>query len=102
MPTEEKMIKTKKRSDDLIISQILEVCMNGAGKTRIIYQANLNSLKVNHYLDNMIKNGLIIEIPYGSRSIYKTTPKVLELNQRLQRLQIEIDALRSSLLDAEV
>jgi predicted transcriptional regulator len=94
-------MKMKKRSDDLIVSQILEICMNGAGKTRIIYQANLNSLKVNYYLENMVKNGLISEIPSGSRSIYKTTSKGWELNQKFQKLQIEIDALRSCLLDIE-
>jgi len=95
-------MKIKKRSDDQIVSQILEICANGAGKTRIIYQANLNSLKVNHYLESMVKNDLIIEIPCGSRSIYKTTPRGLELNQRFQSLQTEIDALRLCLLDAEV
>lgn len=91
----------KRRSDDLIVSQILDICMNGAGKTKILYQANLNSLKVNQYLENMIKNGLITEIPSGSRMTYKTTSKGLELNLKFQRLQMEIDTLRACLLDAE-
>lgn len=95
------MMKAKKRSDDQIVSQILEICMDGAGKTRIIYQANLNFLKVSQYLENMIKNGLISQTPLGSRVIYKTTVKGVELNQRIQKLQIEIDALRECLLDAE-
>lgn len=94
-------MKMKKRSDDQIVSQILEICMNGAGKTRIIYQANLNSAKVNCYLECMIKNGLISETPHGARSLYKTTPKGVDLNQKFQKLQIEMDALRSSLLDIE-
>jgi predicted transcriptional regulator len=94
-------MKIKKRSDDQIVSQIFEICTDGAGKTRIIYQANLNSLKVNHYLESMIKNDLITEIPCGSRTIYKTTPKGLELNQRFLKLQTEIDALRLCLLDAK-
>ncbi len=91
----------KKRTDDQIISQILEICMNGAGKTKIIYQANLNFLKVSRHLENMVKNGLISEIPIGSRVIYKTTSKGVELNQRFQKLQGEIDALRACLLNAE-
>ncbi len=95
------MMKMKKRSDDQVISQILEICMNGAGKTRILYQANLNSIKVNYYLESMIKSGLISEIPCGSRHIYKTTPRGVELNEKFQKLQNEIDALRSCLLDVE-
>ena len=31
-----------KRSRDTIISHILDICANGASKTRIVYQANLN------------------------------------------------------------
>ena len=31
-----------KRSRQEIISQILEICTNGASKTQIVYQANLN------------------------------------------------------------
>ncbi len=95
------MMKAKKRSDDQIVSQILEICMNGAGKTRIIYQANLNFLKVCQYLENMIRNGLISQTPLGSRVIYRTTAKGVELNQRIQKLQIEMDALRECLLNAE-
>ncbi len=94
-------MKAKKRSDDQIVLQILEICMNGAGKTKIIYQANLNFLKVSQYLENMIKNGLISQTPLGSRVIYKATAKEVELNQRIQKLQVEIDALRECLLNAE-
>jgi predicted transcriptional regulator len=95
------MMKAKKRSDDQIVSQILEICMYGAGKTKIIYQANLNFLKVSQYLENMINNGLISQTPLGSRMIYMTTAKGVELNQRIQKLQIEIDALRECLINAE-
>ena len=34
--------KFMKRSKDDIIAQILSVCSEGAGKTKIVYQANLN------------------------------------------------------------
>ncbi len=49
----------------------------------------------------MIMNGLISEIPSGSRMMYRTTSKGLELNLKFQRLQTEIDTLRACLLDAE-
>ncbi|MCX6675645.1 MAG: DNA-binding protein, partial [Methanothrix sp.] len=76
-------MRTKRRDDNLIASQILEICQNGAGKTKILYQANLNSTKVNQYLDNLIKNGFIAEIPMVHRVIYKTTSSGQELNKRL-------------------
>lgn len=36
-----------KRNRNEIISEILRVCMKGASKTRVVYQANLNFRTVN-------------------------------------------------------
>jgi predicted transcriptional regulator len=94
-------MRTKKRDDNLIASQILEICQNGAGKTKILYQANLNSSKVNKYLDNLIKKGFIAEIPMGHRVIYKTTSSGQELKKRLDQLHDEIEELHANLFKAE-
>ncbi len=94
-------MRSKRRSDDLVVSQILDICTAGAGKTRILYQANLNSSRVNHFLENLIKNGFITEIPLGSRVLYKTTFKGEELKERLDQLQSEMDELHSNLFEAE-
>jgi predicted transcriptional regulator len=96
-----KSMRTKKRDDNSIASQILEICQNGAGKTKILYQANLNSTKVNQYLDNLIKNGFIAEIPLGHRVIYQTTSSGQELKKRLDQLQNEIEELHANLFKAE-
>jgi predicted transcriptional regulator len=96
-----KSMRTKKRDENLIASQILEICQNGAGKTKILYQANLNSTKVNQYLDNLIKNGFIAEITMGHRVIYKTTTSGQELKKRLDQLQNEIEELHANLFKAE-
>ncbi|MDD1736625.1 MAG: winged helix-turn-helix domain-containing protein, partial [Methanothrix sp.] len=45
-----------KRSRHEILSKILKICLNGASKTRIVYQANLNFRTVNPYLQTLIKN----------------------------------------------
>ena len=89
----------KRRSNDLIISQILEICENGAGKTRIVYQANLNSIKVTQYLTNLIKSGLVAEIPQGSRVLFKTTFKGTEFRKRYEQLQSEMDELNSAIFE---
>lgn len=73
----------KRRSPNIIATQILEICVSGASKTRIVYQANLNSSIGRQYLENMTKNGLLETIPDGARTIYKTTPKGISLKGRL-------------------
>ncbi len=96
-----KGFRSKRRSDDLVVSQILDICVAGAGKTRILYQANLNSSRVNHFLENLVKNGFIAEMPRGARTLYKTTSKGEELKEKLHRLQGEMDDLHANLFEAE-
>ena len=91
----------KRRSEELIIFQILDICANGAGKTRIVYQANLNSQRVDYYLSNLIKNGLITSEARGSKVGYKITDKGMQLKEKLQRLQNEMEEMHNSLFDAE-
>lgn len=94
-------MRMKKRSDDLIISEILGICERGARKTRIVYQANLNSTTVNRYLECLLETGMIEQSSCGSSYIYKTTIKGNELKSRICRLQSEMDELRTNMLNAE-
>lgn len=77
-----------RRSRQEIISQILEICTNGAIKTQIVYQANLNFKRVNTYLDLLIKNDLI-KVNEESDS-YETTPKGMKLLEDIKRIQSEL------------
>ena len=64
-----------KRSKDQIILEILKECLeDGASKTRIVYQVNLNFKTVDVYLGLLLKNGLLEAIP-GDHMMYKTTAK---------------------------
>jgi len=83
-------MQSKRRSNDVIVSQILKICIHGASKTRIVYQANMNFMTVGPYLDNLIKSGCIESIHEGSRIIYKTTPKGMDLKERFERFQRDI------------
>jgi predicted transcriptional regulator len=73
-----------KRNREEIISQILHVCRNGAIKTRVVYQANLNFKTVEPYLDLLVKNNLL-EVQQGEKRMYETTEKgetlLVALNQ---------------------
>jgi len=65
----------QKRSKDQIMAQILSLCQgNGAGKTRIVYQVNLNFKTVREHLDLLLEKGLLEAIP-GESIMYKTTEK---------------------------
>ncbi len=74
---------SNRRYPNVVTAQILEICRDGAYKTRVVYQANLNSVVGAHYLDNLMKKGLIEAIPDGSRFIYRTTPKGRQIQERL-------------------
>jgi predicted transcriptional regulator len=87
-------VRVNRRTDDLIASQILGICENGAGKTKTIYQANLNSTTAKYYLVNLMKNGLVTEISFGSRIIYRTTFKGSDLRDKHMRLQRELADLQ--------
>lgn len=86
---------SSKRNQNLVTSQILEICADGANKTRVVYQANLNSKIGTQYLSSLTKNGLIQAIPDGSRFVYKTTPKGFELKERLGQFKSMIENLYS-------
>jgi len=77
-----------KRSKDAIISQILDVCTEGASKTRIVYQSNLNFRTVIPYIDLLIKNGLLeITTTKNSSVIFTTTPKGAKLLKDFKSIQ---------------
>ena len=75
----------------MIISQILDICVNGASKTRIVYQANLNFRTINPYLELLIRNGLI-DVNKEQTLIYKTTPKGLALLDNFKHINSELSA----------
>jgi predicted transcriptional regulator len=74
-----------KRSKQEIIAQILEVCLESASKTRIVYQVNLNFRTVNPYLEILMKNNLI-EIGKGEQTLYSTTQKGTDLLETIKKV----------------
>jgi len=78
-----------KRCREDIFAQILTVCKNGASKTRVVYQANLNFRTVNPYLETLIENKLI-EIRQGKNVIYETTQTGASLLETMGRVKEEL------------
>lgn len=86
---------SSKRNLNVVTAQILEICTEGAGKTRVVYQANLNSTTGTQYLNDLTQRGYIEAIPEGSRYIYKTTPKGMELREKLDQFKSMMENLYS-------
>ncbi|MBN1235379.1 MAG: DNA-binding protein [Methanotrichaceae archaeon] len=74
-----------KRSRHEIFSKILKICINGASKTRIVYQANLNFRTVNPYLQTLIKNNLL-EASQEDHVLYKTTKEGVDLQETISQV----------------
>ena len=81
-----------KRSREAIITEMLEICSNGASKTRIVYQANLNFKTVVPYINFLIKKELI-ECSRNKSSVYKTTPRGIKLLKEFKSIQSEMPEL---------
>lgn len=82
-----------RRSKDRIIFEILKICTNGENITKIVYQTNTNFTTIKSYLDMLIKNDLIECIGTTSPRSYKSTPKGIEMMNRLGSLQKELQEL---------
>ncbi len=78
-----------KRSRYIIISQILKICIGGASKTKIVYQANLNFKTVKPYIDLLINNGLL-NIKQEATIIYETTEKGIQLIEKFNKINSEL------------
>ena len=78
-----------KRSRHRIVSQILDICISGASKTRIVYQANLNFRTVNPYMEMLIKNELL-SVEDGKRISYKTTQKGIGLLNNFREINSQL------------
>jgi predicted transcriptional regulator len=71
-----------------IVADILTEALNGANKTRIMYRANLNFLRFNSYLSEMLENGLLKKQNDGNgRTVYKVTEDGKGLLETLRKAQ---------------
>lgn len=79
----------RSRCRNEILSQILSTCLEGAHKTQIAYQSNLNFKTMNTYLGILVENGLI-EPLQKDRVLYETTSKGANLLEKVNRVNDEL------------
>ena len=73
---------SRRRSDIEIMADMLKVGENGAGKTEIMYSANMSYSQIQKYLGYLMGQGFIDKIKMGNPSVtYQVTDKGLKLLQ---------------------
>jgi predicted transcriptional regulator len=74
-----------RRDKEIIVTAILETCLNASNKSVITYKNNLNFSTSTFYLDFLAQRGLI-NVVEESLKRYKTTDKGEELLVRLKEV----------------
>jgi len=70
----------RRRSNIEIIADMLRVGENGAGKTEIMYSANMSYAQLQKYLGFMLSHGFINKVKVGNPAVtYQVTDKGGEL-----------------------
>jgi len=84
-------MRSKTKANDLIASQILKTCANGASETRITHQSSPNSMKVISYL-LLINEGFVEVVTEGSRIVHRATPKGMDQIKKFEAcLEMQIN-----------
>ncbi len=66
----------RRRSNIEIIADMLRVGENGAGKTQIMYSANMSYAQIQTYLGFLLSHGFVNKVHVGNPSVtYRVTEK---------------------------
>ena len=77
----------RRRSNIEIIAEMLKVGENGAGKTKIMYNANLSYTQIQKYLGFLVSQGFIDKMQLGNPSVtYQVTENGLKLLESINNL----------------
>ena len=75
----------QRRSNIEIIAEMLRVGENGAGKTELMYSANMSYAQIQKYLGFLISQDLIDRVEVGNPSVkYQVTDKGLKLLRSIE------------------
>jgi len=77
----------KRRDHLFIMAEILEVAIDGALKTQVMYRANLSFAQLNEYLRLMLDLKLLETIRNTERVTYKTTAKGVRYLQSYREIR---------------
>ena len=77
----------KRRGRTEVVCDILSEALEGANKTRLMYHCNMNFLRFNRYLEELLEAGLLVRVDSNPSNVvlYKTTDNGRELLRVLRR-----------------
>ncbi len=82
----------ERRRDRLyIMAEMLEVTLEGALKTQVMYRANLSFAQMNHYLSLLLDLKLLELKKDSNRMIYKTTVKGMRFLESYKQIADLLD-----------
>ena len=85
----------QRRSNIEIIADMLRVGENGAGKTEIMYSANMSYAQIQKYLGFLLSHGFINKVKVGNPAVtYQVTDKGGELLKNINYI-IEVLEFRN-------
>ncbi len=77
----------RRRSNIEIIADMLKVGENGAGKTEIMYSANMSYSQIQKYLGFLLSHGFINKVEVGNPVVtYRVTDKGLGLLKNIDSI----------------
>jgi predicted transcriptional regulator len=83
---------SRRRSNIEIIADMLRVGENGAGKTEIMYSANMSYTQIQKYLGYLLTHGFIDKIEVGNPIVtYQVTEKGLGLLRNIEGIMAALD-----------
>ncbi len=78
----------RRRSDIEIIADMLKVGENGAGKTKIMYNANMSYSQIQKYLGYLMAQGFVDKMKLGNPSVtYQVTDSGLKLLELISSIK---------------
>ena len=78
---------SRRRSNIEIIADMLRVGENGAGKTEIMYSANMSYSQIQRYLDYLVNQGFINKVNLDNTMVaYQVTDSGLKLLKAIDTL----------------
>ena len=78
----------RRRRDRMhIMAEILEVALDGALKTQMMYRANLSFAQLNEYLRFLLDLKLLDKVEGNGRAVYRTTSKGARFLQSYKEIQ---------------
>jgi predicted transcriptional regulator len=78
---------SRRRSNIEIIADMLRVGENGAGKTEIMYSANMSYSQIQKYLDYLVSQGFINKVNMDNAMVaYQVTDSGLKLLKAIDTL----------------